>query len=190
MHGPVKIGCSYSPDLRRDTLETWSPFPLEIIAEIEGDTHLERRFHALFFDTFKSREWFGVSAEMLAVVAAINAGTFDIDTLPEGRKLPSRPSSRPKRKWSDQQRAATLRANELRRAERKSGLVLPYWVRTEKHDAFVANPSRETGGVTADELRAMCEENSANYHDELAAAARARAAKRLAAANRGEGIAA
>lgn len=56
--GPIKIGCSISPDGRRDTLQTWCPFPLEIVAEIEGDTKLERRFHLMFDDTCKGREWF------------------------------------------------------------------------------------------------------------------------------------
>ena len=35
MDGPIKIGCSVSPDRRRETLEWWCPFPLEILAEIE-----------------------------------------------------------------------------------------------------------------------------------------------------------
>ncbi len=83
MDGPVKIGCSVSPDGRRVTLEAWSPFPLEIIAEIEGDLTTEGRFHALFAKHHANREWFNWSPKMAEVVASINAGTFDAATLPE-----------------------------------------------------------------------------------------------------------
>lgn len=82
MAGPVKIGCSKGPDGRRRTLETWSPFPLEIIAEVEGGFDLERRFHALFMETHQNREWFGWSRRLAATVASINDGTFDASVLP------------------------------------------------------------------------------------------------------------
>jgi hypothetical protein len=88
MQGPVKIGCSYSPDSRRDTLRYWSPFPLEIVAEIEGDFRIERQFHALFVDTYISHEWFNWSPELQAVIDAVAAGTFDLATLPDPALLP------------------------------------------------------------------------------------------------------
>lgn len=94
MDGPIKVGCSHSPDGRRKTLETWSPFALEIIAEIEGGEDIERRFHALFYDTHQRGEWFDASAKMTAVVAAINGGSFDIEGLPQARRLPRRKSHR------------------------------------------------------------------------------------------------
>src|SRR3546814_7865437 len=56
--GPVKIGCSVGPNKRRHELETWSPVPLEIVAEIDGGFVIERRFHAKFHDTHERREWF------------------------------------------------------------------------------------------------------------------------------------
>lgn len=86
---PVKIGCSISPDGRRDTLESWSPFPLEIIAEIEGGYDTERRFHALFDGLHERREWFTWSQHIEAVVRDINAGTFDLSTLPPPKNLAS-----------------------------------------------------------------------------------------------------
>lgn len=82
MAGPVKIGCSASPDGRRRALESWSPFALEIVAEIDGDFDLERRFHARFRDTHQRREWFDWSPELQAVIDAIRAQTFDVTTLP------------------------------------------------------------------------------------------------------------
>lgn len=82
MDGPIKVGCSLSPDMRRKTLETWSPFALEVVAEIEGDFDLEARFHALFQETHQRREWFGWSKRIAAVLAAINDGTFAVETLP------------------------------------------------------------------------------------------------------------
>lgn len=82
MDGPIKIGCSQSPNTRRAALASWSPFALEIIAEIDGDHDMERRFHALFAETHQRREWFGWSRRLAATIAAINDGTFDIQALP------------------------------------------------------------------------------------------------------------
>ena len=82
MDGPIKVGCSYAPEGRRKTLDTWSPFALEIVAEIEGGFDLERRFHALFAETHQRREWFGWSRRIAAVIEAINEGSFNIETLP------------------------------------------------------------------------------------------------------------
>lgn len=93
MDGPIKVGCSYSPEGRRKTLDTWSPFALEIIAEIDGDFQLERRFHALFAETHQRREWFGMSKRMAATIAAINDGSFDVATLPAPIHISSKPRS-------------------------------------------------------------------------------------------------
>lgn len=82
MTGPIKIGCSQSPDNRRRSLANWSPFALEIIAEIDGDTEIERRFHAKHIAAHQRREWFEATASLLADIAAVRAGTFDVATLP------------------------------------------------------------------------------------------------------------
>lgn len=87
MDGPVKIGTSCSPDGRRKTLATWSPFPLEIVAEIEGGRDLERRFHVKFYPDCQGREWFKASDELTRVIEAINAGTFDVSELPSGDEV-------------------------------------------------------------------------------------------------------
>ena len=82
MAGPVKIGGSCHPDKRVGSLADWSPFPLEVIATIEGDYVTERRFHALFEAFHYHREWFHGHADIFAAVAQINAGAFDAATLP------------------------------------------------------------------------------------------------------------
>jgi len=87
MDGPVKIGCSVSPQGRLESLDMWSPIPLEIVADTEGGLALEKRFHYHFAASHDRREWYRWSPEIAAVVAAINAGTFDASILPE--KWPS-----------------------------------------------------------------------------------------------------
>lgn len=82
MNGPVKIGCSASPAMRLLTLARWSPFPLEIVAVIAGDTVLERRFHARFEHLHSHREWFKPSPEIDDVIVRIVEGTFDVQSLP------------------------------------------------------------------------------------------------------------
>lgn len=82
MDGPVKIGCSAKPPVRRATLAAWSPFPLEIAAEIEGDLYLEARFHKRFIAARSHAEWFMATPELLSTIEQIKAGTFDCDTLP------------------------------------------------------------------------------------------------------------
>lgn len=93
MDGPIKIGCSVSPDGRRETLEQWSPFPLEIIAEIDGDMMLEARFHGYFRDEALRREWFKASVRLIDVIERIKAGVFDPAELPSygpGLRVPRR----------------------------------------------------------------------------------------------------
>lgn len=82
MDGPIKIGQSKSPEGRVRDLSRWSPFPLEIVAEIEGGRDVEERFHAAFIDHHERLEWFSPHPEILNAIAAINAGTFDVDSLP------------------------------------------------------------------------------------------------------------
>lgn len=74
MAGPIKIGCSKWPDERLLTLTTWSPFPLEIVAKVDGDYALERRLHARFAGTLSHREWFHASRDLLSAIAALQRG--------------------------------------------------------------------------------------------------------------------
>jgi hypothetical protein len=90
MAGPIKIGCSCSPSNRTRSLETWSPFALEVMAEIEGDVLLERQFHAMFLHLHERREWFRPGADLLDVIAQINAGTFSVEVLPDPLRVDRR----------------------------------------------------------------------------------------------------
>lgn len=117
--GPVKIGCSVSPDGLRESLATWSPFTLEIIAEIDGDFTVERQFHALFRDTYQRREWFGWSDLMAETVNAINAGTFDLASLPDPQQLGRFGVCR--RPWTADQRLRASYTHRVFHAERRSG---------------------------------------------------------------------
>lgn len=96
MDGPVKIGFGHAPKERCGVLETWSPFPLEVAAQIKGGGQLERRFHALFKDQHSHREWFEWSAELEAVIQAVRAGTFDVEALPPPSKIAARGNTRPR----------------------------------------------------------------------------------------------
>lgn len=82
MDGPIKIGCSSDPEIRRGALAAWSPFDLEVVATIEGGRLLEERFHAKFFRLHQRLEWFNWSPELQEVIDGIRAGTFDIEALP------------------------------------------------------------------------------------------------------------
>ena len=121
MDGPVKVGCSVSPEGRRSTLATWSPFPLEIIAEIAGDHWLERRFHVYFRDTYQRREWFGWSARLAETVAAINAGTFDIAILPEPATIGRLHFKR--KPWSEESKTVASYKHRLRHVRAKFDLI-------------------------------------------------------------------
>ena len=130
MDGPIKIGCSARPDKRRSNLETWSPFPLEILAEIEGDEQIERRFHAKFFHLHERREWFRYGDDLADAIATIRAGTFDIKTLP----APKRVDGVGVRNWTAgrrEQLSLSLRVGHL---ERRSGFSCP----TKVHDVVAS----------------------------------------------------
>lgn len=152
MDGPIKIGRSCSPDRRRKTLEIWSPFPLEIIAEIEGPFDLERRFHAKFEHLHQHSEWFKADPELLETVAAIAAGTFAIETLPAPRALPCINPRGSGMRWTEARHRMAREWHAIRKAERASGLILLKRWNAESIKAFIANPSRETGGVSFSQL--------------------------------------
>lgn len=74
MDGPIKIGCSLHPRARMSSFATWSPFPLELVAEIPGDLELETAIHDCFADCFSHREWFHPSPRLLKFIEDIRAG--------------------------------------------------------------------------------------------------------------------
>lgn len=120
MEGPIKIGTSCSPEKRRSALANWSPFPLEIIAEIRGDNVMERRFHARFMHCHERREWFTATPELLATIEAINAGTFDQGSLPPPRALRA---GLPRRKRTQEERLEQSYRLRLSHMAKRSGFV-------------------------------------------------------------------
>ncbi len=171
MDGPIKIGCSKSPTGRLSTLETWSPFALELLAEIEGGEKLERRFHAKFIAQRKSREWFEWSQELADTIAAIKAGVFDIETLPAPRRLHHGHRTGPAKgtKWTEERRAQSVLQRAELKVTRRTGLVRPPF-RQATHEQFMADPAKY--GVTREEYQRRI----AEFHAKLAANARRLAA--------------
>lgn len=80
--GPVKIGFSFAPEQRLYAYASWSPYPLEIAAMVPGTISTESQFHALFDAHHSHHEWFHAAPEISAVIDAIKAETFDMDSLP------------------------------------------------------------------------------------------------------------
>jgi hypothetical protein len=85
--GPVKIGCSKLPDLRLETLTTWSPVRLELICSVPGTHKDERTLHGMFRKHHVHGEWFGASKELLALIdhCALNG---ELPELPEVVQFP------------------------------------------------------------------------------------------------------
>lgn len=72
--GPIKIGVSQRPETRLQSLMSWSPFDLEIVAAIDGDEKLERRVYSQFVAHHIRHEWFRAVPELLAMIEAMKAG--------------------------------------------------------------------------------------------------------------------
>ena len=74
MPGPVKIGFADFPLRRLHGLAAWSPFPLEVIATVDGSFALEQTIHSIMHASHSHKEWFHPTAEILAMVEALEAG--------------------------------------------------------------------------------------------------------------------
>lgn len=99
--GPIKIGCSGAPERRMGALQPWSPWDLCLLATIDGDEVLERRFHNHFREHHMRHEWFHPAPELIEAVAQVAAGQFDIAALPEPKVITSRAG----KGWSEETRA-------------------------------------------------------------------------------------
>lgn len=99
MLAPIKIGRSEAPKDRLSSLMSWSPFPLEIVATIEGDNSLELKLHTRFAHVRTHREWFLADVDLLRGVDLLIAGksveeAFDLNISkrrlsPRNRPIPS-----------------------------------------------------------------------------------------------------
>lgn len=83
--GPVKIGRSLSPWARKWDLRAPNGSKVDLFLVIPGDW--ERRFHARFADWHIGGEWFAINDELTHVLDVIEAGAFDLNSLPAGRRL-------------------------------------------------------------------------------------------------------
>lgn len=81
----VKIGMSIMPEARVYNLRSKAGPAIAIVALVKG--HYEPRFHVMFRDWHEGGEWFTASAELDATIEAINAGAFDLSSLPVGRRI-------------------------------------------------------------------------------------------------------
>lgn len=75
--GPIKIGCSMNPNLRRRALAGLFPYSVEILAQIEGGMAQESFLHQCFRPIAVANEWFrSIPPMWLTVMEAQNTGTL------------------------------------------------------------------------------------------------------------------
>lgn len=74
MDGPVKIGCSNDPSVRLRLYNSLSPYPLEIVAVIDGSRDLEWNIHDCFFDQHSHHEWFSPSPRLNWLIKKLQNG--------------------------------------------------------------------------------------------------------------------
>lgn len=91
--GPIKIGCSRSPQYRIAKFMAWSPVPLEIIATIAGDFSQEARLHRRFRGDRLHGEWFRPSPDLIALIEdARGANRLPLGPLPTRAALRGLPA--------------------------------------------------------------------------------------------------
>lgn len=112
MAGPVKIGASIAPQDRMITYARWSPFKLEIAAQMPGGLELERRFHAAFRFLHSHGEWFKGHPDISDVIKRINDGSFGVDELPPPKQLPRKRDAKKYNALAFATRGLCMRANK------------------------------------------------------------------------------
>lgn len=88
--GHVKVGASRNVPQRLAAIQAHNPFTINLLATVPvEETHqirdtqlVERRFHERYLPHHHRSEWFWNCPLIMADVAAINAGTFDPESLP------------------------------------------------------------------------------------------------------------
>ena len=68
----IKIGYATSMRARLSNLAIATPYPLKVLATIDGDKHTEFPAYARFADAFHRGEWFRRTPELLAFIEQIN----------------------------------------------------------------------------------------------------------------------
>lgn len=139
MDGPIKIGRTDNLSRRLVQLSGWSPFPLELLTAIEADGADEERFHAAFIEHHVRLEWFNPHRDILDTIESINAGTFDLDTLPYACG-PINGLAERKAAWV----AIDYEYHELWRAYRCRDTKIYGWLNDVIHSAAFARASHQT----------------------------------------------
>lgn len=71
--GPIKIGFSAKPKRRLYNHMTWSPVPLELLADYPAFKYDETMLHEVFAKCRLHSEWFRPTAELLALVEQVKS---------------------------------------------------------------------------------------------------------------------
>jgi hypothetical protein len=129
MDGPVKIGRSMSPHARLAAMMPCSPYRLEIAVVMDEWGQYETRFHALLERHHSHHEWFVSHEAVSAVIDALRDGTFDLSTLPAGKRL----IRYKKPVVNSEARAARKAAKRVREEERRIE-----WAKIERERAIQA----------------------------------------------------
>jgi hypothetical protein len=152
MLAPVKIGCSTHPQLRLESLVTWSPFPLEIAASTPGNFKLERVFHQRFAHVRSHREWFLADKDLLCGIEKLRAGksvdeAFDLSI----KTVSLSPRHHGERAGNFLQRSYRVRVrNAVKRVEKERG---GRWLAPDSIDRMFR--SRITDPLTSEQIELL-----------------------------------
>lgn len=102
-NGPIKIGASKNIARRMIEVEQWCPFPLELLAVIDGDLTVERRIQLHFSDSHSHQEWFHPTEKLVRLIAKLQAGIPLCDAISLGDK----PGILPRKRWHPTKREFT-----------------------------------------------------------------------------------
>lgn len=76
--GPIKIGCSASPEGRLKQLTQWSPYPLQMLVKVPAGKVAEVYLHRRFAADLVHGEWFRPSIELMKLIlTARSTGTIE-----------------------------------------------------------------------------------------------------------------
>ena len=128
--GPVKFGRAENVNARLAALSTASPYPLNLVAELDAPDEAERQFHWLLRDHRLNGEWFIWCPEVAAAVDMAKSGEWpkDIDN-------PARIDRTPHRKRG--QCKPDFGAIDGLNAEDKIGVILAWWPSLEEASASI-----------------------------------------------------
>lgn len=82
--GNVKIGTTYTAEVRLANLSYQIKAPVELLASTPGNRMVEAGFHRLFWDLHVGHEWFRSDPRLEAAIIGLREGWFDISKLPAG----------------------------------------------------------------------------------------------------------